>query len=250
MLDRIVKTGTILLFVLLAATPVHAQESSWGLRAFAHGGMNLPLRNLGKNSVELQEQSILQVVATVENSPSMGGGLEFLSPDRDIRIRGHIVTTIGATARGVLGVCENRQLAVPGEGLCAVTSEADAQIVDGTAELAFLFGRREGWVRPLVWVGVGFRNFDFDSDVSQCDIYGGELDQSFQICRRSRQILEEPSVNPLVVFGAGLETNRDPLSAFLRLSVVTGSYSGGTGLADGGKQMDLALTGGLAIAVR
>ena len=250
MLDRIVKTGSFLLFVLLTATPVHAQESSWGLRVFAHGGMNLPLRSLGKNTVELQEQSVLQVVATLEKSPSIGGGLEFLFPDPDIRVRGHIVSTIGATARGALAVCESGELAVPGEGLCAITAEADARIIDGTAEAAFLFGRQEGWVRPLVWVGVGFRNFDFDSDISECDIYGGELDQGFQICRRARQILEEPSVNPLVVFGVGLETNRDPLSAFLRLSVVTGSYSGGTGLADGGKQMDLALTGGLAFKVR
>jgi len=250
MLGRILKTGTCLSLLLLAAVPIQAQESSWGLRVFAHGGVNLPLRNLGKNAVEIEQQSALQVVANVESSPTMGGGLEFLFPDRDIRIRGQIMTTIGATAKGVLGLCESGELAVPGQGLCSVEAVADARIIDGDVELVFVSGQPARWVRPILWVGFGFRKFDFDSDLSECDVYGGELDQAFQICRRSRQIYENPGVNPIITFGVGLEADRDPLSAFLRLSTVTGSYSGGIGIADGGRQMDLALTAGLAFRVR
>jgi len=248
--DRNLKIGICLILLLLAAAPVHAQESSWGLRAFAHGGVNFPLRNLGKNPVVLQQQSALQVVAKLENSPSVGGGLEFLFPDRDMRIRVQVMTTVGATARGVLGLCESGKLAAPGEGLCAIDLTTDARVIDGNAELVFVAGQPSRWVRPIIWFGLGLRSFDFESDRLNCEQYGGELDDAYQICRRSREIMENPSTNPTLTFGVGLEADRDPLSAFVRLSAVTGSYTGGTGIADGGRQMDLALTAGLAFRVR
>jgi len=248
--DRHLKLGICFFLFLLAAAPVHAQESSWGLRVFANGGMNFPLRNLGKNAVEIQQQAALQVVAQVEDSPSAGGGLEFLFPDRDLRIRAQLLTTLGATARGILGLCESGQLAVPGEGLCGLDIVTDAQVIDGTAELIFVAGEPSRLIRPLVWFGLGLRSFDFDSDGLACDQYGGQLDEPYQICRKSQEILEEPSVNPTLTFGLGLEADSDPLSAFVRLSMVTGSYSGGIGNADGARQMDLTLTGGLAFRVR
>jgi len=250
MADRQVKLGICLVLALFVAAPGQAQEPSWGLRVFAQGGGNIPLRNLGKNAVEIQEQSALQVVAQLENSPSIGGGLELLFPNQEMRIRGQFAMTTGATATGILGLCESGELAAPGQGLCALNIETDAQVMDGTAELVFLAGRPGRLVRPTISFGIGVRSFDFDSDALNCSDYGGELDDAFQICQQSREILENPSVNPSLTFGVGLEADRDPVSAFLRLAAVTCSYTGGAGMADGGRQVDLALTGGLAFRVR
>jgi hypothetical protein len=192
----------------------------------------------------------LQVVAEVENSPSLGGGLELLIPGHDLRIRGQIMTTLGAEARGVLGICESGQIAAPGEGLCALDPRVDAQLIDGTAELIFVAGEPGRWVRPTLSIGLGVRSFDFDSQSLDCDGYGSQLTDEYQVCIKSKQLLEDPSVNPTLTFGVGLEADRNPLSAFLRLQAITGSYTGGTGLADGGRQLDLALTAGLAFQVR
>jgi hypothetical protein len=250
MTDRHLRIGSCLILLLLTAVPVHGQEPTWGLRAFAYGGANFPVRNLGKNAVEIQEQAALQVVAEMETSPAVGGGLEYLFPDRDMRIRAHFMTTVGATARGVLGLCESGKLAVPGEGLCALDLTTDARIVDGHAELVFATGDPGRWIRPLIWFGAGIRSIDFESDQLVCDEFGNETSDAYQICRRSREILENPSINPSLNIGLGLEADRDPVSAFVRVSMVTVSYTGGTGLADGSRQMDLGVTAGLAFKVR
>ena len=106
------------------------------------------------------------------------------------------------------------------------------------------------WFRPMISFGVGIRAFDFDADALDCDSYGSQLTDEYQICNQSREILENPSVNPSLTFGVGLEAGGDPVSAFVRLSALSASYTGGSGLADGGRQLDLTLTGGLAVKVR
>ena len=250
MADRRVKIGSCLLLAILAATPIQAQESSWGLRVFPFAGLHLPERNLGKNAVEIEAQSALQVVATVENSPTLGGGFELLVGDHNIRIRGQFATTVGATARGVLGLCESGRLEFPGRGLCELDLETDAQILDGTAELVFLTGAPNRFFRPTISFGLGVRSFDFNPEALDCDAYGGPLDDDWQVCNRSREIMENPSVNPSLTFGVGLEADRDLLSGFVRLNALTASYTGGSGLADGGRQVDLFVVGGIAVGVR
>jgi len=250
MTDRRVKIGAFFVLMLLAATPVHAQESTWGLRVFPYAGLNLPQRNLGKNAVEIQQQSALQVVAQLENSPSIGGGLEFLFGDHDVRIRGQFATTVGATARGVLGLCESGRLGFSAEGLCEVDTETDAQVMDGTAELVFVTGNPDQWIRPTVSFGFGIRRFDFESEALDCGLYGSELSDEYKVCDQAKEILEDPSVNPSLTFGVGLEADRDRLAAFIRLSALSASYTGGSGLADGGRQVDVGLTGGIAVRVR
>lgn len=246
MLGRLVRIGTCLTLGLLAAVPAHAQESSWGLHPFANGGWSFPLRNLGKNSVELQQLSALQTVASVEDSPVIAGGVDVVFPDRTMRIRGQLRTTVGATARGLLGLCESGQLAQPGVGLCAVEERVDARVIDGDVELILTPGEAEKRISPMFWLGLGVRSYDFDSDLSECDVYS---DEEYEVCLKSREIFENPSVNPLLTFGAGLQARLDPVSAFLRLSAVTSFYSGGVGLVDGGRQLDLVLTAGLGVRV-
>jgi hypothetical protein len=250
MADRRVKIGSCLLLVLLTATPIRAQESSWGLRVFPYAGLHFAERNLGKNAVEIQSESALQVIAQVENGPALGGGLELLLGDHDVRIRGQFATTVGATARGVLGLCENEKLDFVNLEVCDLDLETDAQIVDGTAELVFLTGNPDRWFRPTISFGLGIRSFDFDSEGLDCSAYGGPLDDEWQVCNRSREIMENPSVNPSLTFGVGLEADRETLSGFIRLNALTASYTGGSGLADGGRQVDLYLTGGIAVRVR
>lgn len=247
MLGRLLRIGTFLALGLLAAAPTYAQESSWGVHPFAEGGWSFPLMNLGKNAVDIQLQSALQVIARMENSPVMAAGVEVVFPDGNMRIRGEFRTTVGATARALLGLCESGELAKPGVGLCSIVERADARVTDGDVDLVLSLGQAEHRIRPLVWFGVGVRSHDFDSDVSVC---GGDSGDSFEICRSSREILENPSVNALFTFGTGLEARLDPVSAFVRLSAVTSSYSGGMGLADGGKQVDLVLTAGLGLRLR
>jgi len=250
MLDRHRRIGISLVLGLLAAAPLHAQDSSWGINVFALGGGNFPLGNLGKNAVEIQQESALQVVAQVDNSPSLGGGLEFLLLGHGLRIRGQFQTTVGATARGVLGVCESGDVALPGVGLCALQIEADARVLDGSAELVFLAGNPNRQVRPTLSLGVGVRSFQFGTDALDCADFGPEMEPAYLICQSSEEILEDPSVNPTLTFGVGVEALRGPVSAFLRTYAVTGSYSGGTGRANGGRQIDLAVTGGLAFRIR
>jgi len=250
MADRHVKIGTCLLLVLLSANPISAQEGSWGLRVFPHAGLHLPQRNLGKNAVEIQFQSALQVVAQVENSPTVGGGLELFLGGNDFRIRGQFSTTVGSTARGVLGLCESGRLEFANQELCAVDTETDAQIIDGTAELVFVTGNPDRWIRPLITLGVGVRSFDFDSESLQCLTFGNELSDEYKICDQAKEILENPSVNPSLTFGLGLEADRGLLSGFVRLAALSASYTGGSGLADGGRQVDLYLTGGVSVRMR
>lgn len=250
MLDRHLRIGISLVLGLMAAAPLHAQDPSWGINVFALGGGNFPLRNLGKNTVDIQQHPFLQVVAQVENSPSLGGGLEFLLLEHDLKIRGEFRTTVGATARGLLGVCESGDVAQIGVGLCALQIGTDARVMDGSAELVLLAGDPNRRVRPSFSIGLGVRSFQFETDALDCADFGTELDDAYQVCRRSEEILEDPGANLALTFGLGLEALRGPVAAFLRVHAVTGSYNGGTGRADGERQMDLAVTGGLAFRVR
>jgi hypothetical protein len=250
MADRHLTIGICLVLALLSAAPVHGQEASWGLRAFTLGGATLPLRNLGSNAVDLESETGLQVLAEIENSPSFGGGLEFLFPNGDVRIRGQVTTTLGATAKGFLGLCESGRLADPNEGFCALDIGTDARVIDGTAELVFLSGSPDRLIRPTISFGLGIRSFDFESESLDCNPFGGQETGEYKICSASQQILEEPSVNPSLTFGLGLEADRDAIAAFVRLNAVTASYSGGVGSSDGGRQVDLALAAGLAVKVR
>lgn len=203
--------------------------------------------NLGKNVADIQLQTALQTVASIEGSPVMAAGVEVVFPDGNMRFRGEFRTTVGATARALLGLCESGELAKPGVGLCAIVERADARVTDGDVGLILSLGQAEHRIRPLAWVGLGLRSYDFDSDLSECDGYS---DDSLEICRRSREIFENPSVTALLTFGTGLEARLDPVSAFVRLSAVASSYSGGGGRANGGRQVDLVLTGGLGLRVR
>lgn len=248
MLSRSLRIGTCLTLGFLAAAPTHAQESSWTVHPFAEGGWSFPLMNLGKNAVDnLPQTPALQTVASIEGSPVMAAGVEVLFPNGNMRFRGEFRTTVGATARALLGLCESGKVVQPGVGLCAIVERADARVTDGDVGLILSLGQAEHRIRPLAWVGLGVRSYDFDSDLSECDGYS---DESLEICRRSREIFENPSVTALLTFGTGLEARLDPVSAFVRLSAVTSSYSGGGGRADGGKQVDLVLTGGLGLKVR
>lgn len=250
MLDRHGRIGISLVLGLMTAAPLHAQDPSWGVNVFALGGMNFPLAKLGNNSVDIDQNPFLQVVADVGSSPSLGGGLEFLLLEHDLRIRGQFRTTVGATARGILGVCESGDVALGDVGLCAHQIETDARIMDGSAELVLLLGNPNQRVRPTVSFGLGVHSFQFGTDALDCAEFGTEIDNAYQVCQGSKEILEDPSVNPTLTFGLGLEALRGPAAAFLRANAVTGSYSGGTGQADGGRRMDVVVTGGLAFRIR
>ncbi len=247
MLGRCLTIGTFLTLGFLAASPIHAQESSWGVNPFAAGGWSFPLMNLGKNSVDIQLGTALQTVATMEASPVMAAGVDIVFPDGNKRIRGEFRTTVGATARALLGICETGELTQPGLELCDYGERVDARVTEADVNLILSLGQAKQRIRPLVWLGVGVRSYDFDSDVSVC---GSDSSDASEICRSSRELFENPGVNALLSFGTGLEARLDPVSAFVRLSTVASTYSGGIGSADGGRQVDLVLTGGLGFKVR
>jgi len=253
MLGRFLTIGTFFTLGFLSAAPIRAQESSWGIRPFAEGGWSFPLMNMGKNSVNVESagnvqlSTAMQTVATMESSQVMGAGVDAIFPAGNMRIRGEFRTTVGATARALLGLCESRKLASPGLGLCDDVERVDARVTEGDVSLVLSLGHASQPIRPLVWLGVGVRNYQFDSDLSVC---GTATTDASEICRQSREIFENPSVNALFTFGTGLEAFLDPVSAFVRLSAASSSYSGGIESADGGRQLDLVLTGGLGFRVR
>lgn len=247
--------GLILLGAAGAETArAQEQERSWGIQLVADGGWLIHTRNLGKNSVTIEEQQALQTVADVEDSPFLGGGVEVLLPRHALRIKGSVNTTIGATARGLLGLCQSGDVVAPGEGLCTVEEVVDATLVDALVELSFLReGISAGLLRPIFSIGLGLRSHTFDSDLSECGIYSGpgqEAQQAVEVCTRARQIFEDGSINPLLTFGVGLESVRGPFSAYVKAQGLTTSYTGGSGTADGQRAVDMALQGGIRYRIR
>jgi len=253
MLNRLLGGGLVVVLALPALlflnpdpARAQAQEPAWGVQFFADGGYTFRTRNLGKNAVTIQEQQALQTIAEVEDSPFLGGGIEVLVPHHDLRIKGRVNTTLGATAQALLGLCQSGGVVSPEEGLCNVVEEADARIIDATVEVSFVReGPREG-VHPVFSVGLGVRSHDFDSDLSACAPYSG---QEREVCLRARQIFEDPGINPLLTFGAGLDANRGPWTGFVRVRGLTSSYGGGGGQADGERAVDLSLSGGISFQI-
>ena len=234
--------------MIAAPTGVEAQLSSWNVRVFPEGGYLFHMRNLGKNSVALIEQSTLQTVADLRNSPIIGGGVEMANPDRSLRFQARVHSTLGAEARGLLGICQAERVVQQGEGFCQVEEVVDASLLDASVEMVLAGKNPERLVRPLFSVGLGLRKHDFDNDPSACNRWTDEDLQ--EVCSRSREIFENPSKDPLLAFGFGIETARDPFSAFVHLRTYAGQYSGGGGITDGEVHIDLALTGGFTLRVR
>jgi len=253
MLNRLLGGGLLVVLALPAVlfiTPdparAQAEEPAWGVQFFADGGYIFRTRNLGKNAVTLEEQRALQTLAEVEDSPFLGGGVEVLVPRHDLRVRGRVITTLGAEAQAVLGICKSGKVVDPGEGLCRINEVVDATIIDATVEVFFLReGPREG-VHPVFSLGLGARSHDFNSDLSACNIYTG---QEQEVCVRARQIFEKPTINPLLTFGVGLDANRGPWTGFVKVRGLTSSYGGGGGQADGERAVDLSLSGGISFQI-
>ena len=247
MFDRLLRLGLFGLFALLPfSTPALAQDSSWTVRVFSDGGALFHVRNLGKNAVNISEQSALQTIAQFKTSPVIAGGVEVGHPGGGFRFLGRVSSTVGATARGLLVICQTGNVAAPGEGFCAIEEEVDASIVDASAEMIFkktVEGRR---INPVFSVGLGMRKHDFEQDPTACSPYTGDLEE---VCRRSRELFDNPSTNPLLTFGAGLETDQRRLTGFVHTRVVISSYTGGSGISDGETAIDLAVTGGLSFRV-
>jgi hypothetical protein len=153
----------------------------------------------------------------------------------------------GSAARGAARRLKKLgyRILVPGE--LFLVEGGKGPITDGEVGLMLKQLGADRWVQPVFWVGLGLRSYHFESDLSECDIYGGE---ALEVCRRAREVFENPSVDPLVRFGLGLETRPNPISGFLHLSAVTSSYSGGAGRVDGGRQLGLILAGGLTYRIR
>lgn len=249
MLSRSVRTIILATVALVMGSEiVHAQLSTWNVRVFPEGGYIFHMRNLGKNSVSLIEQSNLQTIADLKNSPMVGGGVEIANPDRSLRFQARVHSTIGGEARGLLGICQADRVVQQGEGFCQVEEVVDASLVDATVEMILAGRNVDHWYRPVFSVGLGLRKHDFDNDLSACSRWTD--DDLFEVCSRSREIFEDPSTDPLLAFGVGVESERDPVSAFVHLRTYAGQYSGGGGITDGEIHIDLVLSGGFSIRVR
>ena len=172
--------------------------------------------------------------------------MKVLVPSHDLVVKGRVVTTLGAEAQALLGLCQGGKVVDPNEGLCKVNEVVDATIIDATVEVSFLReGPREG-VHPVFSVGLGARSHDFNSDLSACNVYSG---QEQEVCVRARQIFEDPSITPLLTFGVGLDANRVPFTGFVHVRGLTSSYGGGGGQADGERAVDLSLSGGISFQI-
>ena len=242
-----IKTASFLFLAIATCLPAQAQaQASWGVRLFADGGWMFHTRKMAKNAVTIQEQASNQVVAEIDDSPVVGGVIEITLPGPSMHIRANLRTTVGATAQSFLSVCGG-EVSPAGAGLCAAGDEVDASIVEGSVDLVFLSETSSRLLQPTLWFGFGVRSYDFDTDLPPCAF--SNIDEQ-AICVSGREIFENPSTNALLNVGLGMTTRPGPVSGFLQGRVVLTSYTGGVGLADGEKMMDVLIQGGVSVRVR
>lgn len=249
MLGSRIKAASLLFIAIAACYPVQAQaqeSGAWGVRVFSQVGYTFHTRKFGKNVATIQEQASSQVVADLVNSPIVGGGIEIALPDPSIHVRANVRTTIGAKANTFLQICGEGGLPAS-VSFCQSGEEFDASIIEGSVDLVFIEQRSTAMLQPMLWFGVGLRSYDFDLDLPSC--LQPDVDVQ-EVCERGREILENPSTDPLLSVGLGVTTRPGPVSAFLQLEGVITTYSGGTGLADGDRVMDVLLQGGVSVRVR
>jgi hypothetical protein len=205
-------------------------------------------RKIGKNVATIQEQASNQVVAELNSSPTVGGGIEIVLPGPGINVRANLRTTVGAAARGYLSICSQEGLSGTGAELCDGGGEVDARVTEGSVDVVFHQRGPTRLLQPMLWLGAGLRSYDFEADGPACET-ASSLD-AIEVCTRVREIFGDPSVNALLNVGFGVTTRPAPVSAFVQLRGIMTAYTGGVGAADGERVMDVLMEGGVSVRVR
>jgi hypothetical protein len=240
----IVFTLAALALATSLALPVHGQERSWTVSVFADAGGIIPIRTLGKNAGALQERPEEQVISEFENAMTVGGGVEVGFPASQIRIRASYHTTPSGSVIGRLAFCGDPDTPLVTGGVCQQVN-ADARLHTLGADLSFVRGSPDSWLRPVIFLGLALRKYEiggFECPFSEDAEYNtcGLLDELWS---------EEGGFAPTLRFGVGFDADLGPLQ--LRTSVLdnVGRYPGGAGSADGHAQNDITISAGLAVRV-
>ena len=236
-----------LVAALLAATlgttaPASAQERSWSVSLLAETGVVIPIRTMGKNAGDLQQQSDEQVVGELEDAVTVGGGIEVEMPDRQLRFRALYNQTVGGSVLGRLGFCgDPDNPLITGQACEAV--RADATLRSFTLDVGFVRRPPEARFRPVIYIGLGLRQYDI-----------GELtcpfppDYQYSTCDLLGELWAEPRAAP-PGDPDGIDVNAGPVEFRTTFLDNVGSYRGGNGTSDGNNQNDVTLQAGLAIKV-
>ncbi|NNF37423.1 MAG: hypothetical protein HKN71_02055 [Gemmatimonadetes bacterium] len=229
---------------LTFASPAEAQLGGWSMSVNAEAGLNIPVRQLGKNvGTFLGQEGNLQIVAERESSPLVGGGLTFQSPSGETLLRARFVTTIDGELTGQVGVCEVPDTQFEGLPFCQpVKNSADIRAF--SIDAGFLQGSPGDAVRASLHLGVGVRQFSFGS----LPCIGNESWEP--VCEATAEIWEDDGgLSAFLLAGLRLNGELGPATLWVEGIDRVGRYNGGSDRADGNIQNDVSITAGLALRI-
>jgi hypothetical protein len=228
---------------LTLASPAQAQLGGWSLSAVAEGGVNIPMRQLGKNSGTIPQLPVLQVVADRETAALIGGGVMLTSPSGETMIRARFTSSVSGNVSGRLGVCGEPDNPLFQGALCApVETTVDERAF--SADIGFLQGSPGDRVRASLHIGAGLRSFSFGEN--ECvDPTDWE-----QVCTFTSEIWEDDGgISPFLIAGLRLNGELGPATLWVEGLDRVGRYNGGSDRADGNIQNDISITAGLALRI-
>ncbi|MBT8336321.1 MAG: hypothetical protein KJO11_06930 [Gemmatimonadetes bacterium] len=229
---------------LAFASPTAAQLGGWSLSVNAEGGVNIPLRQLGKNvGTILGQEGNLQIVAERESSPMVGGGLLLTSPSGETLFRARFVTTLDGEVTGQVGVCEVPDTQFDGLPFCQpVVNTAGVRAF--SVDAGFLQGSPGDAVRASLHLGLGLRQFSF----GELPCVGNEAWEP--VCDATVEIWQDDGgISPFILAGVRLNGELGPATLWVEGIDRVGRYGGGSDRADGNIQNDVSITAGLALRI-
>ena len=231
------------LTVIVTAVPARAQLGGWSLSVTAEGGVNIPTRQLGKNSGTIPQLPVLQVVADRESSGVVGGGVMLTSPSGETTVRARFLTTLDGSVSGRLGVCGDDDNPLFQGPLCAPV-ETTVDMNSFSVDLGFLQGAPGDRVRASLHIGAGLRTFSFGTNVCE------DPTDWQQVCEFTSEIWEDDGgVVPFLLAGLRLNGDLGPATLWIEGFDQVGRYNGGSDRADGNIQNDVTVSAGLAVRI-
>ena len=221
-------------FSLAIGTPAVAQVETtagqeepsgraWNVAVWVKAGYQLPAGRLANHSVsDNPDLRLLETVSELNNSGLAGGGIEVSLPLHDFSLRLGWESTRGAEATGRIAICDLL------EGRLCKPEVAPVAVQAVTSRLRIAGGNAESSIRPVIFLGVEVRQFDFT--VSECPSLVD--DEATVVCRAIIDLYADPAAHPFLRGGIGVQATVGRLALELTGSAGAGSFKGGGARVD------------------
>lgn len=219
--------------VLAAQEQDSPEGRPWQIALWVKGGYSASSGSIANNSgSDVPQLGLLETVSEMNPAPVYGGGVEVRFPADEFTLRLGWEALSGAEVVGRIAVCR-----VAAGSLCE-PEVVSANVWAVSSVVRLLSGNPEGWIRPVIRVGVGLRGFSY-AGVPECDdsLEGNHL----LVCRTIAGLYEDPKPHLRLLAGLGLRASASRFIFEAAGNAATGLYKGGSPRTDGTWYHDLRL---------